>query len=79
MGLKRKRYIRGGGEEILSTFPRKELVTQLTGMQLECGGGRGRKVGRGKLQKKWNYYKIKFLLQEGRKENIKKKEKHECF
>ena len=35
---------RGVGEEILSTFPRKELVTQLTGMQLECGGrgGEGR-------------------------------------
>ena len=44
MGLKRKRYIRGGGDEILSTFPWKELVTQLTGMQLGCGGkgGEGR-------------------------------------
>ena len=43
-GPKKKAIHRRGGGIILSTFPRKELVTQLTGMQLGCGGkgGEGR-------------------------------------
>ena len=40
-GPKKKAIHRRGGGIILSTFPRKELVTQLTGMQLGCGGNGG--------------------------------------
>ena len=71
-GLQKKSVHKRGGEEIFSTFPRKELVTKLTGMQLECGGGEG-KEGRARETARKMEYKIKFPLQGGRKKNIEKR------
>ena len=74
MGLKRKRYIGGGGDNFVDLPSERASDAADRNATWVWGDGRGRKGGRGKMQrKKWNFYKTKFLLQEGRKENIKKK------